>query len=65
VLTKLAMLDEPVLEQLAADAFVFAFDAHGQPWQWNGERFELEDFEAATSESDMLEPKSLGQLEAA
>jgi FAD:protein FMN transferase len=60
VLTKLALLDEAVLEQLAGDAFVFAFDAQGESWQWNGEQFEPNKLE-----SDKLEPKSLGHLEAA
>jgi FAD:protein FMN transferase len=60
VLTKLAMLDETVFEQLAGDAFVFAFDAQGESWQWNGERFEPDNLE-----SDKLEPNSLVHLEAA
>ena len=65
VLTKLALLDETLLEQLAGDAFVFAFDSQGESWQWNGVHFEPDKLEVSESGLDLLEPKSLGHLEAA
>ncbi len=65
VLTKLALLDETVLRQLVGDAFMFAFDAQGESWQWNGEHFEPDKLEVSESGLDLLEPKLLGHLEAA